>query len=172
TCLKMCGDREHARDLTQEVFLKALEQIGRFRGESAFYTWVYRVAVNLTLSKLRKDGVRRAVSLDSAPDPGVSDADPLARRVRDLRAVDAAASAQEADRRQCVVRALHALEDEYRAVVVLRDIEGLDYQQIAAILEVPVGTVKSRLHRARMSLRATLLPLMEQAQGDDRAGAG
>ena len=160
-CWRICGHMEDARDLTQEAFLKALEGIAGFRQQSGFYTWVFRVAVNLALSHRRKAGTRRAVSLDQGGATGTQ-AEDLARRVRGSPGDDPAARASEAELQGQVARALQALDDDHRAVVVLRDIEGFGYHEIGEILDIPTGTVKSRLYRARMALRVAIRASLER----------
>ena len=155
-CWRICGHREDARDLTQEAFLKGLEGISGFRQQSGFYTWIFRVAVNLALSHRRKAGTHRTVSLDQ-DGAGGTQADGLARRVEHHGAEDPVSSAGDSELQGLVVRALQALRDDQRAIVVLRDIEGFDYHEIGEILDIPTGTVKSRLFRARMSLRRMTL---------------
>ncbi len=164
TLLRIVGDREDARDLAQETFLKALGAIGSFRRDSRFYTWLYRIAVNLALTHRRAgqrraearirlaaggggDGQAVAFSANAAGGRGLIDGDPVMRAEQD-------------EQQQQVVAALEALEADQRAIIVLRDIEGFDYQQIAEILKVAPGTVKSRLHRARCALRERLRPLI------------
>ncbi len=156
TCWRICGHLEDARDLTQEAFLKAFEGLGAFRRQSGFYTWLFRLAVNLALSHRRGARRRRHVSLDQATGAAGMQAETLAKRVGHEPDDDPARSASEAELQACAVRALHALDDEHRAVIVLRDIEGFDYHEVGAILEIPSGTVKSRLHRARMALRQAI----------------
>ncbi len=156
TCWRICGNLEDARDLTQDAFLKALESIAGFRRQSSFYTWVFRVAVNLSLSHLRKTKRRRTVSLDDEPGFRETQADALTARVRLAAVDDACDTAAAGETHGRLLNALQELDDEFRAVVVLRDMEGLDYGEISEILDVPRGTVKSRLHRARMALRAAM----------------
>lgn len=151
-CWRICGHLEDARDLTQEAFLKAYEGLDGFRRESGFYTWVFRVAVNLALSHRRKAHRRREVSLDQTLQMKGSQADGLAKHVAAGTQDDPARTVGEAELQARVVRALQALDDDHRAVIVLRDVEGFDYQEIGEILQIPPGTVKSRLHRARLAL--------------------
>lgn len=165
TCWRICGSLEDARDLTQDAFLKALANISDFRRKSGFYTWLYRIAVNMALSHRRKMKHRATVSLDRVADPTGSQAERLADRIEEPKSRDPAAEVQEAELRGRAVRALQALDEDQRAVVVLRDIEGLDYRQIAGILDIAPGTVKSRLHRARLALREALV-------GSDRGREG
>jgi len=149
-CWRMCGHLEDARDLTQEAFLHAYRSIGDFRLESRFYTWLYRIAANQAISHRRKMRYRSAVSLDAGAKDGQSDGRagslpdprmrPVLERMEDIEGLDRLADA------------VRALEADHRSVVVLRDIEGMNYTEIAEVLGVPVGTVRSRLHRARAEL--------------------
>ncbi|UCE59004.1 MAG: sigma-70 family RNA polymerase sigma factor [Phycisphaerales bacterium] len=163
-CWRICGHLEDARDVTQEAFLKAFDNISSFRRQSGFYTWVFRVAVNLALSHRRKARIRQAISLDQPVDVAGSQASELARQVRDAAAEDPAGVAGKVELQGRVAGALQELDDDYRAVVVLRDIEGLDYREIGEILELPPGTVKSRLHRGRMALRDAVMPNLNGKQ--------
>ena len=152
-CLRIVTDRQIAEDLTQEAFIKAHRSIARFDGRAAFYTWLYRIAVNLCLSQRRAR--KPIVSLDQGDEKSNA-----AARL----AADGPSPMDGADRHEkhdAVLAALAELDEESKAVVVLRDIESLDYGEIAEILNVPTGTVKSRLHRARMALRQRLSHLME-----------
>ena len=151
TILRLTGSAEDALDLLQDAFLRAFEKLGSFHGESSFYTWVYRIAVNLALSGRRRRRSLRTVglqlgerSVDPASDPSITDPTlPLERRERDL----------------LIQAALNALADDHRAVVVMKEFDGLRYEEIAQTLGVPVGTVRSRLHRARLELRERLGPV-------------
>ncbi|MGC4030292.1 MAG: sigma-70 family RNA polymerase sigma factor [Tepidisphaeraceae bacterium] len=159
--VRMVGDREEARELTQDAFVKALGALSSFRGESGWYTWVFRIGMNLAITHLRKVKRRRTFSLD-APRPGSSDqASGLAER---LASPDAPPDqvAQRHETRQQVVRCLGELTEDQRALIVLRDIEGMDYQQMAEVLEVPLGTLKSKLFRARLALREKLLEAIKK----------
>jgi RNA polymerase sigma-70 factor (ECF subfamily) len=143
--VRIMGDREEARELAQEAYLKALMGLPEFRASAAPYTWLYRIAVNLAIGRLRKVRRHRHFSLDLAQDRA-SDATP---------APDEAALRRE--RNQQVLSALGRLDSEYRAVLVMRDVDGLDYRDISDVLELPIGTVKSRIFRARLALREELL---------------
>lgn len=162
TCWRICGHHDDARDITQEAFIKAYENLQGFRQESTFYTWLFRVAVNLALSHRRSAARRRTTSLDAHDETAGTQAESLIRRMRDDTAIDPDRTPQVMEAQALVARALQALDDDHRAVVVLRDMEGFDYQQIAAMLEIPTGTVKSRLSRARMALRAALVPILNK----------
>ncbi len=152
TCWRLSGRLEDAEDLTQETFLKALESIGAFRGQSGFYTWLFRIAVNVSISHRRRKGRMPRLSLYAGDGQGeLAETLPAGSKALDP---SARLSAQEMQR--LVQDGLDSLDDDHRAVVVLRDLEGFDYRQIAEIIEAPEGTVKSRLHRARMELRDRL----------------
>jgi RNA polymerase sigma-70 factor (ECF subfamily) len=158
TCWRICGNLEDARDLTQEAFLKAFESLDTFRRQSGFYTWIYRVAVNLALSHRRSARRRQVLSLDRGAGVEGTQAENLAKRVASGSQDDPARLASATEQQGAVVRALQALDDDHRAVVVLRDIEGFDYREISEVLQIPPGTVKSRLHRARMTLADAIRP--------------
>jgi len=158
-CVRILADRAAAEDLTQEAFVKAFTSITGFDGRAAFFTWLYRIAVNLCLSARRRP-TRPTVSLDAESD-GRYAATGAARLAGDGPSPDVQAARRE--EHGLVLAALAELDEEHRAVVVLRDIESLDYGEIAEILQVPTGTVKSRLHRARMALRERLGPILGKA---------
>ena len=147
--LRMVGNYQDAADIAQDVFLKAFRSIDSFRGSAAFYTWLYTIAVNTCISQRRSAKVRRehvpvaTGRADQAEDPPACD--PLPQ--------DAAQNREECARVELAIKALPA---EYRMVVVLKDIEGRNYSEIAAFLNCSLGTVKSRLFRARERLRETL----------------
>lgn len=140
-CLRMLRDREAALDATQETFITVFRKADRFAGRSAFSTWLYRVAVNTCYDAARKAQRRRTEQLPDATDPGDDSA------LDDLAAVEL---------RPDIEAALTSLPDEFRSAVILSDVEGLALQTVADILEVPVGTVKSRVFRGRKLLAAIL----------------
>jgi RNA polymerase sigma-70 factor (ECF subfamily) len=156
--LRMVGDHHEAAELTQEAFTKALASVGGYRGEAAPYTWMFRIAVNLTISRLRKEHRQRTFSLDSSNGTGGSDqASGLVDRARQT---DPSAAVETRERAEQVVAALGRVDPEYRAVLIMRDVEGFDYQQMADVLGLPLGTLKSRLFRARTALRDELKAYM------------
>lgn len=156
TCLRMCGNAADAEDYAQDAFVKALTSLDRFDGRSRFYTWLFRIAVNLVLSGRRRAATVRMHGLNEGHESAASR----------LAAADAPVMAQAAQREEhaMVLAALEALDGDARAIVVLRDVESLDYSEIAEILDIAPGTVKSRLHRARMALREKLQPMIGAAQ--------
>lgn len=156
--LRMVGHGEDARELTQDAFLHALQSLTRFKGESRFYTWLFRIAVNAALSHRRRTARAGFLSLQQLKDETGIEPD-LPRP--DRHDEDGPADCQRNEVRRLVAEALETLDPDARAIVVLKDIEGCDYQQIGAILQIPLGTVKSRLHRARMELKARLAETME-----------
>lgn len=160
TCWRICGHLEDASDITQEAFLKAFEGLDRFRGQSGFYTWVFRIAVNLALSHRRAAARSRTVSWDQRTDASHTQAAELARRGATDPVDDPARAQSRAELHGHVAAALGTLDHDHRAVIVLRDIEGFDYGQIAELLEIPPGTVKSRLHRARAALYEAIEPVL------------
>ncbi len=155
TCLRICGHTEDARDLTQDAFLQAFESIASFRGKSAFFTWLFRIAVNMSISHRRKRKARNAASLQD--EKGTLNGPSSASQLTDERGVDPSTIVEKAEQRALVADCLLQLESDQRAVLVLRDMEGFDYQEIADILEIPVGTVKSRVFRGRLALRKLMI---------------
>ncbi|MFW6061391.1 MAG: sigma-70 family RNA polymerase sigma factor [Planctomycetota bacterium] len=158
---RMCSRNTDAEELAQETFLRALQRIGQFRGTSQFYTWLFRIAVNLTISHRRRCGKVRFHPLGGTGEFGENLAPALTSKLAEQRrpSPDAAATASESHR--IVLAALEELDEDYRVVVLLRDLEEMDYAGIAAVLDLPVGTVKSRIHRARLILREKLADVVE-----------
>jgi RNA polymerase sigma-70 factor (ECF subfamily) len=156
---RMCGRRADAEELAQEAMVRALERIDQFRGNSGFYTWLFRIAANLVISHRRRAGRIRFQALVSGDDDGQNQAGPLAAMIQGREGAphDGLHSAEVNLR---VAAALEELDDEFRLVVILRDVEDMDYVQIAEVVGIPAGTVKSRLHRARCILREKLADLM------------
>jgi RNA polymerase sigma-70 factor (ECF subfamily) len=155
TVLRLTGCAEDAHDLLQEAFLRAYEKLASFQGGSSFYTWIYRIAVNLALSDRRK---RRRSSGRVAENGRREPIDPP----DDVRQSDPSLPLERAERDGLIQEALSALAPDHRAVVVLKDLDGLRYEEIAAVLDVPIGTVRSRLHRARLELRERLRGMVEE----------
>jgi RNA polymerase sigma-70 factor (ECF subfamily) len=145
---RMTNNEEDALDLTQEIFLKAYQKIDKFKFSSAFSTWLYRLAVNLCIDELRKrkrtantmpleevanTGMDTCATMDTPEDHVISQ-----------------------DRERQIWNAINSLKEKERAIIVLRDIEGLSYKEIAEVLKCSLGRVKSRLHEAREKLKTTL----------------
>jgi len=158
---RMVGRSADAEELTQDTFLKAFEKLHLFRGTSRFYTWVFRIATNQALSYRRRGSKVKFISMHASDDeerPAVGEMQTAALASRRTPSPEVAAMAQETAQR--IDDALLELDEEFRVVVVLRDIETMDYTQIADVLDVPVGTVKSRLHRGRCMLKEKLIDLL------------
>ena len=154
TVYRLLDNAEDARDVTQEAFLSAYQSLHAFKGDSLFFTWLYRIAVNTAISHKRK---RRGVLRLHDPAAGpVEPADPSETN----RPEHAMELAEEEKR---VQEALGRLSPEHRAVLVMKDMEGQKYEDMADVLGVPIGTIRSRLHRARLELRDILL--QEQSKG-------
>ena len=153
---RLTADAEEARDLTQETFLRAFQSISRFRGEANLKTWLYRIAINQARNRWRWWRRRRrdaTVSLDGSDRP---DEQALTVRLRNEAAVDPEQETLAHEREQQLREALLGLRRSYREAVILRDVEGFSYEEIAATLQINIGTVKSRLSRGRLELRRKL----------------
>jgi len=160
--LKICANTDDAAELTQETFVKVIESIEKFEGRSSFYTWAFRIAVNLTLNYCKRNvklGFRSLDADESSHDS--SDKKQLREFLSDESSPDPAAVAQNKELCDIAIRALMKLDDPQRAVVILRDVEGMSYAQIAEVLDVELGTVRSRLSRARSNLREILEAILQ-----------
>ena len=174
---RLVGDRDDAAEITQDAFTRGLEKLEDFRGDSGPYTWLFRIAMNAAVSRIRRSSRRKTVSLDAIdtgegghagqgrgrgrgnftdnlPGPGASPAE----------------SAQTSESHQAVLAALERLDAEYRALLVMRDLEGFDYRQMAEVLGLPLGTLKSRLFRARVALREQLQDHFRHLAGREPPG--
>lgn len=153
---RLTENPEEARELTQETFLRAFQSIAYFRGESDLRTWIYRIAINQARNRWRWWRRRRrdvTVSLDSTDDNGSR---PLAATLRADESRNPERDALAHERERALRKALSSLRSVYREAVVLRDIEGLAYEEIAVALDISIGTVKSRLARGRQELKRKL----------------
>jgi RNA polymerase sigma-70 factor (ECF subfamily) len=153
---RLTENREEARDLTQETFLRAFQSIGSFRGDSDLRTWIYRIAINQARNRWRWWKRRRrdsTVSLDSTDDAGRQT---LFGTLKSDKSRNPEQDTLAHEREDALRKALRGLRQVYRETVILRDIEGFAYEEIAVALEISVGTVKSRLARGRQELRRKL----------------
>ena len=152
-----------AEEISQETFLRAFANIGTFRGDSGFYTWTFRIAINLARTTLRRKKLAHFAPLELQSslnaDATIERDESAAISAKRIEAPSAAMEQRETA--EAIQAALNQLDHELRTVAILRDIENLDYNEIASILACPVGTVKSRLHRARAKLRGLLTALIE-----------
>lgn len=152
----VCGGREEAEDAAQDAFVQAFLKLASFEGQSSFYTWLYRIAFNTAISRRRRQ--RPDVSVDRS------------REIAGHEPTDGREGVEEQllrqERAAMVQQALGQLNAEHRAILVLREMEGCDYDAIAEILDLPIGTVRSRLHRARQQLKERLTAIL----GEPRDG--
>ena len=155
----LTSNREDAADLTQEAFIKSFQSIHRFGGQSSFFTWLYRIAVNSTLSHLRKARLRSFFSLER-----LDSDEPVAKEIiaalTDKSGVDRDAFVRELQEK--LNDALQKLSIKHRTVVTLFEIDGLSHQEIAEVMNCSVGTVRSRLHYAKQLLQAELQPYIRK----------
>lgn len=148
------GSVEDASDVAQEAFLLAFQNLASFRGNSAFYSWLFRIALNAAATRQRRRK-KPCVSIEATRE--ATGEEPL--ETHPDSQPDAALNAEE--RRMLVQKALGELSEEFRVVLVLKEMEGLKYEQIAEIVDCPVGTVRSRIHRGRIELRERLSVLFK-----------
>jgi RNA polymerase sigma-70 factor (ECF subfamily) len=162
---RMLGNAEDAYDLVQEVFLLLVRKLPSFRGESRFSTWLYRVALNACYDRARKG--RNHLSLQESPGEDLPE---LGETLADDRAVSPEENMERAEIRSRVQEAISKLPPKFRQVVVLHDIQGYDYREVAEILGISLGTVKSRLNRARNRLARELSGYWAESAGTRELG--
>lgn len=153
---RLTADPEEARDLTQETFLRAFQSINRFRGDASLKTWVYRIAINQARNRWRWWRRRKrdvTVSLDATDDQHEQ---PLAATLADNDSLNPERETLAREREGQLRDALSGLKRSYREAVILRDVEGFSYEEIASTLQISIGTVKSRISRGRLELRHKL----------------
>lgn len=167
-CLRMSRKPEDAEELTQTAFLKAWRSLPGFQEDASFFTWLYRLATNTCIDFLRQEGRRtsflQTVSLDQEEQPFT--------QIPDSRTLPEEHLIQ-SDLKQSLLRAMDALSPEHRNILIQRELDGLSYQEIAELLHLELGTVKSRIARARLSLRQILQSegnFFDSAASDQRKG--
>ncbi len=153
---RLLRDRTEAEDVAQEAFVKAYRALGSFRGDSAFYTWLYRIAVNTARNALAS---RQRRPLDYEAGLSESEQSAVEARMRHTDTPEATALSDEIH--QAVNRAIADLPEDLRTAIILREVEGLSYEEIAAAMDCPVGTVRSRIFRAREAIDRILEPLID-----------
>lgn len=152
---RFVGNYADANDLAQETFIRVYQALPLFRGDSSFATWLYRIAANVCRDELRRQHRQKKVSLDemiSQPGGGASLTD---------NALSPEESLEKNELQQLVQQCLNTLSDEHRLILVMREIQGLSYDEIAVTLDCSLGTVKSRLNRARQALKQKMLGVRE-----------
>ncbi len=151
---RLTGDYDDAADLAQDAFIKVYRNLGQFRGQAAFSTWLYRVVTNVFLDEMRKRKRRPVVAI-SLDDSIVTEEGELSRELpsHDLGPEDLSA---QHELQQTVRAGMQKLPEDYRVVLILRDLQGYTYDEIASMLDINLGTVKSRISRARLALRKVL----------------
>lgn len=152
TLVRVIGNADDAQDVAQDAFVQAFLKLNTFQHTAGFYTWLYRIAFNLAVSRQRRRKPTASVEhmREEAGHEPVDNDPPPSRPM------------EQAERAEQVQAALAQLSDEHRSILVLREIDGLDYQAIAEILDLEIGTVRSRLFRARMQLREQLKEVVEE----------
>lgn len=178
-CLRLVHNREMAADLTQDTFVKVIQNLDKYDGRSKLSTWLIRIAMNVSLSKLRSEKLRRHASLDAPGGPnggggggstGIgADGPSWGSQIAQRTELSGLSGVERDQERLTLLEALRLVDEEQRAILILRDGHGLEYEQIAEALQVAVGTVKSRLFRARLALREAIEGLEGRA-GEGRAG--
>lgn len=163
---------ENAMDAAQVAFVKAYRNIASFKGDSSFYTWMYRIVVNVCIDHIRKHRKMRPVEYDEDfTQEGETMGLPLTGSTLDMHPAE---RFERGELNEVLQAALETLSENHRAIILLREVEGLAYEEIAEVMDCHLGTVMSRLHHARKNLQKALLPYLE-ATGNplaDRAGAG
>lgn len=158
------ADWSECQDIAQETFIRAYRAIGNFRGDAQFYTWLHRIAVNTAKNHLVASNRRPPTE-----DIDIGDAEQFDSgiRLRDTDTPDRELARQQME--QTVMRAVEGLPEELRAAITLREVEGLSYEQIAQHMDCPIGTVRSRIFRAREAIDQELRPLMDLESPPERA---
>jgi RNA polymerase sigma-70 factor (ECF subfamily) len=143
---RFLDDAQDAQDVTQEAFISAWQALARFKGDSKFFTWIYRIAINHAIDLKRKHRVSQGteIRLNDELQPIASPSSPPEAAVEQREEVEK------------LRKALNLLSNEHRLVLILKDLDGMKYEEMAETLDVPIGTIRSRLHRARLELRQIL----------------
>lgn len=161
---RLIRDQTEIEDIAQEAFIKAYRALATFRGESAFYTWLYRIAVNTAKNHLVTLGRRPMLrSVNGDDEDEYSNA---GEQIPDMRTPESELSNQQIV--STVNRAVDALPEDLRTAITLRELEGMSYEEIAGVMNCPLGTVRSRIFRAREAISAQLRPLLDTVGKDKR----
>ena len=149
--LRMIGDYDEASELAQEAFLKAYKSIKSFKGDSLFSTWIYKITTNVCLDEIRRKR-KKLISLDEDIE---HDGSEFKRQIKD-HSPGPESLAENNELKRMVKESINLLPEDYKIVIVLRDIQGFSYEEISRIIKCPIGTVKSRINRARRALKKIL----------------
>jgi RNA polymerase sigma-70 factor (ECF subfamily) len=163
---RMVRDADLVPDIAQETFIRAYRALPQFRGDSAFYTWLYRIAVNTakkTLVELKRDPLVPETALAAADDEA-EETSRVENELSDGETPEAVLASKEIA--TTVNAAIEGLSEDLRQAITLREIEGLSYEEIAAVMNCPIGTVRSRIFRARESIAERLRPLLDTREGE------
>lgn len=164
---RMVRDSDLVQDIAQETFIRAYRALAQFRGDAQFYTWLYRIAVNTAkkqLMEMKRDPIIFQSQLKSDNDDETSSPEPeLMAGVADAETPDAVLASKEIA--QAVNAVMDALPEELRMAIILREVEGLSYEAIAEALDCPIGTVRSRIFRAREAISTRIKPMLEHQSG-------
>jgi RNA polymerase sigma-70 factor (ECF subfamily) len=156
---RLVRDSHELEDVCQETFIKAYRALGSFRGESAFYTWLYRIGINTAKNYLMSKNKRAAISMQAYSGEGDEDMPAMEAQIPDYHTPE-----EELMNRQIIVavnQVVNKLPEELRTAITLREMEGLSYEDIAEAMNCPIGTVRSRIFRAREAISLELKPLLE-----------
>ncbi len=163
---RMVRDTDLVEDIAQETFIRAYRALPRFRGESAFYTWLYRIAVNTAkkaMIGLQRDPLRTESSLAGAAEDD-EDASRVENDLSDGETPESVLASRQIA--ETVNAAVESLSDDLRQAITLREIEGMSYEDIAELMQCPIGTVRSRIYRAREAIASRLRPLLDTRDGE------
>jgi RNA polymerase sigma-70 factor (ECF subfamily) len=158
------NDYDEAQDLTQDTFVRAHQSWSTFRGESQVYTWLYRIALNLCHNRLKQLRRRQRVEAESLDQPVEGESEDMLREVPDLT-LSPERMAENKELQQVIKRAIRQLPEDYKQVIILRDIEGFSYSDIAKMTGSSLEAIKSRLFRARTALKELLRPYLNAEEG-------
>ena len=159
----MLRDADDAMDVTQEAFIKVHRYLDNFKGSSSFYTWLYRITVNLCIDHIRKNKKASTVDYDDAMDHDEAQGGELLPSTLDM---DPARNLDRRELREMIDRALETLSPTHRAVILMREVEGLSYREMADVMEVSMGTIMSRLFHARRRMQVALAEDLAEREGE------
>ena len=158
---RMLNDSEDVKDISQEVFIKVYRNLDKFDGKSLFSTWIYKITMNTCIDEIRKRRGKQTYSIDNEMDKEENK-----KQFANIKTPEDFYISKE--NREEIIDAINMLKDEYKKIIILRDINGFEYSKIAEILEISLGTVKSRIARARLKLRNLILANREHSGYNNR----